>query len=566
MYIQYNLRNLLMETIAIFYKIRGVDALQQSDDRYNVHFLSIPKGREVLLLDLLQDWAKNGINRICYTFCAEVQRGSCLPLQSPLSLLPVLEQQVHLILTPTAAPPITLPNQYGEWIDYSREQISNPEAYQVNSWPPLLRRQGESTVSHQSVSYHRMRDDKDKREDVFAPPAPPFSGQRASVPGRDTDESQTREREHAKGNSVKKLFQTGAVDAAVLAGAATAASEFTGHAARSLFNFAAKSMKTVAQGVASMTGYIQVGNHRVVVVREIAQGGFGIVMLVRDANGDTLYAMKQMFCQSREQEAAAHLELKMLQKFSGDPHIVSLVDYASLPASKGQHRQILLMFPFFALGTAWDMIADAVAAAEAEQDGDGGLALHAGNLYWPFPERVALATILGTAMALRTMHDGGVAHRDIKPHNILISESFSPVIMDLGSVGPVRVQVRSRMDALRAEDEASIKCSAPYRAPELTQVNKECDLDGKVDVWSLGCTMYCLAFGNSPFENSKEGVLKLAILNAKYSVPAKNKNMCGFVYSDSYMALVHRMLQLNPADRPDMDQVVQDCEWLQSQA
>jgi hypothetical protein len=41
--------------------------------------------------------------------------------------------------------------------------------------------------------------------------------------------------------------------------------------------------------------------------------------------------------------------------------------------------------------------------------------------------------------------------------------------MDLGSMGPYR-QVRNRRDALNLEDEAAVKCSAPYRAPELTQV------------------------------------------------------------------------------------------------
>ncbi|CAM9186828.1 unnamed protein product [Ectocarpus fasciculatus] len=309
-----------------------------------------------------------------------------------------------------------------------------------------------------------------------------------------------------------------------------------------------------------MTGHIQVGNHRVVVVREIAQGGFGIVMLVRDVNDNKLYAMKQMFCQSREQADEAHLELRTLQKFSDDPHIITLVDYASLPASKGQHAQVLLLFPFYSAGTAWDMVAQAVEAAEG---GDGeGLAARTGQHHWPFPERAAVATLLGTARALRAMHDEGVAHRDLKPHNILISETFSPVIMDLGSVGPARVEIKNRMQALKAEDEASCKCSAPYRAPELMQISNECVIDGKIDVWSLGCTAYCLAFGNSPFETPKEGVLKLAILNARYSVPAKNRNMSGFVYSEGYIELVHSMLRLNPAERPDMDDIVQQCKAL----
>ncbi len=68
---------------------------------------------------------------------------------------------------------------------------------------------------------------------------------------------------------------------------------------------------------------------------------------------------------------------------------------------------------------------------------------------------------------------------------------------------------------VQVEDAAGVKCSAAYRAPELTQVSSECNIDERVDMWSLGCTMFCMAFGWSPFENAREGVLKLAIIQAR---------------------------------------------------
>jgi serine/threonine kinase 16 len=126
------------------------------------------------------------------------------------------------------------------------------------------------------------------------------------------------------------------------------------------------------------------------------------------------------------------------------------------------------------------------------------------------------------------------------------------VLMDLGSVGPARVQVRGRSQAMRVEDEASCKCSAPYRAPELTQVANECDLDEKVDTWSLGCTAFCLAFGSSPFESPREGVLKLAILNAKFSFPQGHTNALGVTYSREFVALVASMLQVRSITLPSL--------------
>ena len=61
--------------------------------------------------------------------------------------------------------------------------------------------------------------------------------------------------------------------------------------------------------------------------------------------------------------------------------------------------------------------------------------------------------------------------------------SLNPVLMDLGSVSKARVEIRSRKEALAAEDEAATKSSAPFRAPELTQVPSQITLDERVDIW-----------------------------------------------------------------------------------
>ncbi len=43
-------------------------------------------------------------------------------------------------------------------------------------------------------------------------------------------------------------------------------------------------------------------------------------------------------------------------------------------------------------------------------------------------------------------------------------------------------------------------CTATYRAPELLDVPSYCVIDERVDVWSLGCTLYHAMYGASPFQ------------------------------------------------------------------
>lgn len=65
------------------------------------------------------------------------------------------------------------------------------------------------------------------------------------------------------------------------------------------------------------------------------------------------------------------------------------------------------------------------------------------------------------------------------------------------------LQISTRQEALMLEDEAASVCSMPYRPPELMSVKRESMVDERVDVWSLGCTLYAMAFGHSPFETPR---------------------------------------------------------------
>lgn len=76
----------------------------------------------------------------------------------------------------------------------------------------------------------------------------------------------------------------------------------------------------------------------------------------------------------------------------------------------------------------------------------------------------------------------------------------TPVLMDFGSVAPAQRRVQGRTDALAVQDEASRHSTMPFRAPELFDVASDAILDQRTDVWSLGCLLYAMRYGYSPFE------------------------------------------------------------------
>jgi serine/threonine protein kinase len=166
-----------------------------------------------------------------------------------------------------------------------------------------------------------------------------------------------------------------------------------------------------------------------------------------------------------------------------------------------------------------------------------------------YQERDALRVFQGVCQGVNALHEKGWAHRDIKPHNVLLMADGTPILMDLGSVTTARVQLNTRQDGLNLEDEAACKSSAPYRAPELFEPPKPpAFVDEQVDIWSLGCTLYCMAFWRSPFESPTEGVMKLGVLNGRVQYPDPCKKQ-GAYFSPPFCNLITGMLTVDPKKR-----------------
>ncbi|MGH7583749.1 MAG: protein kinase domain-containing protein, partial [Gemmatimonadales bacterium] len=109
---------------------------------------------------------------------------------------------------------------------------------------------------------------------------------------------------------------------------------------------------------------------------------------------------------------------------------------------------------------------------------------------------VANATRIGVevASALDHAHRQGVVHRDIKPENILIEGGYA-IVADFGIA-------RARTSTENATiTQTGIAIGTPtYMSPEQT-VGAE-DLDGRSDIYSLGCVVYEMLAGQPPFKGA----------------------------------------------------------------
>ena len=125
----------------------------------------------------------------------------------------------------------------------------------------------------------------------------------------------------------------------------------------------------------------------------------------------------------------------------------------------------------------------------------------------PMPPHAVAAVGIPMLGGLGTAHRAGLVHRDVKPENVLISDSGDIKVADFGLV--------------RAVAEAGVTSAsvilgtAAYLSPE--QVSST-EIDARSDVYSAGVLLFELLTGRQPFSGSTQ--LALAYQRLSYDVPA----------------------------------------------
>jgi beta-lactam-binding protein with PASTA domain len=162
------------------------------------------------------------------------------------------------------------------------------------------------------------------------------------------------------------------------------------------------------------------------------------------------------------------------------------------------------------------------------------------------PPRTAAAVALQIAEALCAAHERGVIHRDIKPHNILITESGDVKVTDFGIARAASSSTMTRT--------GSILGTAHYISPEQAMGEP---VGPASDLYSLGVVLYEMLTGELPFD--AETPLGIAMKHVSGHLrPPKEVNP---QVPEGINAITVRLLAKDPLDRYTSDaELIEDLE------
>ncbi|WP_242360201.1 protein kinase [Anaeromyxobacter sp. SG17] len=159
----------------------------------------------------------------------------------------------------------------------------------------------------------------------------------------------------------------------------------------------------------------------------------------------------------------------------------------------------------------------------------------------PFPEARAREVGQQVLGSLAEAHDAGVVHRDVKPANVMLmrtrgGEDFVKVL-DFG-IASLRDDFAGGADA----GAGAILGTPAYLAPEQARGSA---LDGRADLYALGCVLYELVAGRPPFVAPSP----MAVVKAHLSQEPPPLASLAPGVSRAFADVVHRALAKRPQDR-----------------
>jgi len=242
--------------------------------------------------------------------------------------------------------------------------------------------------------------------------------------------------------------------------------------------------------------------------RDLGRGGMASVVLARDLQRDRLVALKVLHAELASTVGADRFkrEIRVAAKLQ-HPHILTVLD------SGEASGQLWFTMPFVEGENVYERL-------QREQQ---------------FAPAEALRIATAAAGALAYAHAQGVVHRDIKPDNILLSGD-AILVADFGVARAVS-EVAEKLTAT-----GMIVGTPTYMSPEQASGDKA--IDGRSDIFGLGCVLYEMLAGEPPFK----GPNPQATLMRRFMGPPRP--LRPMVQIPEYVeAAIVRALAKDPAER-----------------
>jgi len=152
----------------------------------------------------------------------------------------------------------------------------------------------------------------------------------------------------------------------------------------------------------------------------------------------------------------------------------------------------------------------------------------------PLPLDEALDIAIQIAEGLQEAHEKGIVHRDVKPHNVMLTAKGQVKIMDFG--------LASLAGRSKLTKSGTTLGTPAYMAPEQLEGQA---VDRRADIWALGCVLYEMLTQRTPFDAEYEQAIAYGILNEEPEPVSAQRGDIG----PDLDSLVSKALAKDPADR-----------------
>lgn len=263
-----------------------------------------------------------------------------------------------------------------------------------------------------------------------------------------------------------------------------------------------------------------VGNY--VLLDVLGYGGMGTVFIGRHKERDERYAVK-LLGEQHKHEAGIRARFRLEARAGmmlNHPRLVKTYDLGVLQDLYGESDYMVME------------LMQGVTLLE-------GISFSAGPMKWD----AACDVICQAAEGLAYLHERGMVHRDVKPDNILVDMEGEAKLLDFGL---------TLVDQTGSDDEFSLSMifgqdclgTADFIPPE--QSLDSLNVDGRADIYSLGCTLFVALTAQRPFP----GRNRIATVRAHRTEPRPRVDKLNDQVPRDLADIVEKMMAVEPRDRP----------------